>query len=207
MSVEPPRAVGTGLVQDVTLSDGESTINLSVWDDNTNKFEALQVYKFTNLYTCSHLGIKSLTYSRRSDYEVRSNDTTPIEIRDIEVQEETDVLTNALVIGVIKFNLYLSCLNCNGVLPYSETHTARCSLCSMLQLVQGRDYIVSADIVAQIPFEKKILNLCNETMLNLLKAEIPSQEIEQQLLNLPEVDITYTKRNNVIKNVEHSVVL
>uniref|UniRef100_A0A1X7TWP5 Uncharacterized protein n=1 Tax=Amphimedon queenslandica TaxID=400682 RepID=A0A1X7TWP5_AMPQE len=59
-----------------------------------------------------------------------------IEIADLEVHEETDILTNALVFRVTKFNLNLPCLNCNGVLPYGETDTTRCSSCSMLQLVQ-----------------------------------------------------------------------
>uniref|UniRef100_A0A1X7V3E5 Replication protein A OB domain-containing protein n=1 Tax=Amphimedon queenslandica TaxID=400682 RepID=A0A1X7V3E5_AMPQE len=54
VSVEPPSAVGTGLVQDVTLSDGDNTINLSVWDGNTNKFEVLQVYKFVHPFVSGY---------------------------------------------------------------------------------------------------------------------------------------------------------
>ena len=149
LSVEHPKAVGTGLIQELTLCDGDSTINLSVWDDNMNKFEVLQVYKFKNLYTRSYMGIKSLTFSRRSEYEVRSNDSTLIEIQDIEFHDETDILQNALIIGVIKFHLYLPCLNCNSKLLYSDTNTLRYSSCSMLQLIQGREYYVSADIVVE----------------------------------------------------------
>uniref|UniRef100_A0A1X7V620 Uncharacterized protein n=1 Tax=Amphimedon queenslandica TaxID=400682 RepID=A0A1X7V620_AMPQE len=51
--------------------------------------------------------IKSLTYSCRSDYNFRSNDTTPIEIQDIEVQEETEILTNALAIGVTHVSIVM----------------------------------------------------------------------------------------------------
>ena len=61
MAVELPRAVGTGLVQDVTLYDGANTVSLSVWDDNVNKFEVLKtsvsyvVYSFLSRCAKCHI--------------------------------------------------------------------------------------------------------------------------------------------------------
>ena len=37
LSAELPRTVSIGLVQDVVLTDGHNTIDLSVWEENTNK--------------------------------------------------------------------------------------------------------------------------------------------------------------------------
>ena len=61
MAVELPRAVGTGLVQDVMLHDGANTVSLSVWDDNVNKFEVLKtsvsyvVYSFLSRCAKCHI--------------------------------------------------------------------------------------------------------------------------------------------------------
>lgn len=204
MAVEPPRAVGTGLVQDVILCDGINTMSLSVWDDNVNKFEVLQAYHFRNLYTRSYQGIRSLTFSRRSEYEVTGDDA----MDNVQMEEDTSTIKSAIIVGVTKFIIHITCLNCSGKLSIigNEKSSARCSSCNMLQLIDGKVYEVSADVVVQNDEHIMTLKMCTESVLKILHSEnqIPSLEMEEQLLRVPKVDITYTKRNNYVKDIEET---
>ena len=112
MAVELPRAVGTGLVQDVTLYDGANTVSLSVWDSNVNKFEVLKTYQFRMLYTRSYQGVRSVTLTRRSEYEVVDD----VMIENVETEDEMDTIKDAQIVGVTKFNIHITCINCNSKL-------------------------------------------------------------------------------------------
>ena len=46
VSLAPVRAVSTGIVQDVAISDSSGTSSLSAWEDNVDRLVTGQTYKF-----------------------------------------------------------------------------------------------------------------------------------------------------------------
>ena len=137
MAVELPRAVGTGFVQDLTLCDGANTVSLSVWDDNVNKFEVFKT-SFCMLYTRSYQGVRSVTLTCRSEYEVVDD----VMIENVETEDEMDTIKDAQIVGVTKFNINITCINCKSKLSIvgSDSDCVRCSTCNVPQVINGREY-------------------------------------------------------------------
>ena len=204
LSAEPPRVVSKGLVQDIIVTDGCSTIGITAWEENTNKLEEFKSYKFENLYTRSYQGVKTLTLSRNSSYSIINDE--------IQAQDPThgdmEHMVDARIVGVQNFCIYLPCLNCNSNLPLS-THfntavrSLRCTSCSVLQSIDEREYEVSTNIIASNGTTKKNLRMCTELILKVLDIKDGKlhDDMEESLLKTPTLDISYTERNNYVKDI------
>ena len=198
LSAELPRTVSKGLVQDVVLTDGHNTIDLSVWEDNANKLEPSKSYDFEGLYTRSYRGTKQLTLSQQSIFTV--NDNSP------EVEPDDDIVIDAKIVGVQNFCIHLSCINCKNNLPLSTTFTQyiRCSSCSVLQSIYEREYDVTSNIII-VGRDESVRNMkaCKETILKILEIEdgALNEEMEESLLRTPKMDVLFSERSNYIKDI------
>ena len=86
---------------DVVLTDGHNTIDLSVWEENTNKLEPSKSYGFEGLHTRSSRGTKQLTLSPQSIFTVTDN-FTEVEPDD----EKIDIVIDAKIVGVQNFCIH-----------------------------------------------------------------------------------------------------
>ena len=201
VSLAPVRAVSTGKVQDVIISDPSGTVNLSVWEDNVNKLEVGKTYKFSSVYVRSYQGVKSITLSRQSTYETIEGGNI-ITVDEIETEE----LQQAQIIGSQHFMIHVSCVNCSGkLLIDGNSSSAHCSNCKILQLTKGRHFEVAANILVQSKDgEKNNLKICTENILKLipdLEVSQSSRELEDKLLYAPKMNIIYTKKTYYVKNI------
>ena len=150
------------------------------------------------LYTRSYQGVQSVTLTRRSEYEVLDDVT----IENVETEDEMDTIKGAQIVGV---TIHITCINCNSKLSIvgSDSDCVRCPTCNVLQVTNGREYEVSAEIVVKNDTEKTMLKVCAGNVLKILNADaaVPSREMEKELLQVQKVDIIYTKRNNYVKDI------
>ena len=116
ISVAPVRAVSTGKVQDVSITDASGSTNLSAWEENVDK---LEVGMFSDVYVCSYRGEKSITLSRQSTYKI-------IEDESIENAAMKSWM-NFKMLKLLVANIHVSCLNCSGKL----------SIITLLHIVQN----------------------------------------------------------------------
>uniref|UniRef100_A0A1X7TBP7 Replication protein A OB domain-containing protein n=1 Tax=Amphimedon queenslandica TaxID=400682 RepID=A0A1X7TBP7_AMPQE len=115
LSAELPRPVSRGLVQDVVLTDGQNSIDLSVWEENTNKLEPLKCYSFDSHHTRRYRGTRMLTLSRQSTFTLTDN------VIEVEPNDEMiDSVIDAKIVGVQNFCIHVNCINCKNNLLLSD---------------------------------------------------------------------------------------
>ena len=57
---------------------------------------------------------RSLTFSRQSEYEVTGDDA----MDNVQMEKDTSTIKSAIIVGVPKFIIHVTCLNCSGKLCY-----------------------------------------------------------------------------------------
>uniref|UniRef100_A0A1X7U2L1 Replication protein A OB domain-containing protein n=1 Tax=Amphimedon queenslandica TaxID=400682 RepID=A0A1X7U2L1_AMPQE len=202
LSAELPRSVSRGLVQDVVLTDGHNTIDLSVWEENTNKLEPLKSYNFESLYTRSYRGTRTLTLSRQSTFTLTDH-ITEVEPDD----EKIDIVIDAKIVGVQNFCIHISCINCRNNLPLSTTFSQylRCSNCSVLQSIYEREYDVTTNLIV-VGRDDPLRNMkaCKDIIVKILQIEDSAlgEEMEESLLRTPKMDILFSERSNYVKDIK-----
>ena len=89
-----------------------------------------------------------------------------------------DTMKDAQIVGVTKFNIHITCINFNSKLSIvgSDSDCVQCFTCNVLQVINGREYEFSAEIVVKNDTEKMMLKLCNGNVLKILNADatVPS---------------------------------
>lgn len=200
----PVRAVSTGTVQDVTISDSSGSINLSVWGENVEKLEIGKQYKLTDVYIRSYQGEKNVVFSRSSKYELLNDAGTTATV----IEDEDTSEVEAIIIGCTNFNVHVSCLHCSAKLIRicDDSKSVRCQQCNIVQLMNHRSFEVSANVLFQAKDgEKHMLKMTTSTLLKILPdmdSNDSEKELQEELLQSPAMKVIYTKKTCYVKEIE-----
>lgn len=204
LSVAPVRPVSTGKVQEIIICDSTASTNLSAWENHTDQLIAGKSYLFGDVFVRSYRGEKSISLSRQSVY-------TEIESTEMNlVDEETDTIEGAKIIGCQHFVIHLSCVSCDGKLEFKSDSriSAKCTKCGIVQLTKDREYDMAATLLIKVNNDNtKFLKICTDNILKILpdfNLFDPSVCIEERLLTAPQMTVVYSTKMGYIKDLKFS---
>uniref|UniRef100_A0A1X7SKG2 Uncharacterized protein n=1 Tax=Amphimedon queenslandica TaxID=400682 RepID=A0A1X7SKG2_AMPQE len=200
----PVRAVSTGTVRDVVISNSSGSINLSVWGENVDKLEIGKQYKLIDVYIRSYQGEKNVLLSRSSKFELMNDASTPAKV----IEEEDTSQVEAKIIGCTNFNVHVSCVNCSAKVlkELKDSLSARCQHCNIVQLMIRRRFEVSANVLFQAKDgEKHMFKMTTANLLKILPdmdSNDSEKELQEELLQSPAMKVIYTKKTCYVKEIE-----
>ena len=189
INVAPPRAVSTGVLQEVQVADHTGSMTISLWAEHINQLEQQSCYYLKNIYVRSYCHDKSLTMSTKSSIELLSDEL----MDDIFCEQDVEVLGTKIV-GTQSFCSHYSCVNCSGKLEEVTLDTGKCGTCKTLQLLEN----CAREVTCKILFKQEnntIINLqvCTQLIKKLLPDTIDITE--DMLIKIPtKLDITHNNK-------------
>ena len=113
-----------------------------------------------------------------------------------------DTMKDAQIVGVTKFNIHITCINFNSKLSIvgSDSDCVQCFTCNVLQVINGREYEFSAEIVVKNDRDdvKTVQWECAEDIKCRRYCTIMR---DGRITLSPKANIIYTKRSNYVKDI------
>ena len=191
------------------LADSTSSIKVSVWGELIGKVEEDVTYLFKNITIENCYGLRINTTSKTT--LLKQKKQIDIEWSKYNISPETSTLCANIL--SVKFNLYLECINCSckrkvNVFPGEKKTTCDSSKRKMLVSNLKINLNVEIHLSDKDDNQKEfILTAFTNSLKNALDLDNKEEEeeIEDMLLELKNVDITYNKKNIIVSVSAHSV--
>ena len=193
-----------GLLADSTLS-----IKVSVWGELIDEVEDDVTYLFKNVTIENYYGLRLYTTAKTT--LLKQEEQIDIEWSKCNITPETSTLCCPNILSV-KVNLYLECINSSckrkvNVFPGEKKTT--CDSCKRKMLVSNLKKNLKVEIHLSDKDDNQkeyILTAFPNSLKNVLDLDNKEEEeIEDMLMELINVDITYNKKNIIVSVSAHSV--
>ena len=147
ISIEPVRLVSTGVIQISQIMDSSGSINITMWDNNTNLPELSVTYTFTNVVVSSFCDQKQLSFTNASKVTRIENDIVFTAAN--KVNDTTLTINDATIIGTKRFNLCHLCINCTKNITSVTQPLSICTHCEIVQVTDNCRIEVSIDLLVK----------------------------------------------------------
>lgn len=194
VGMEGPMQVSGGIMkQDVYISDANTTIKLTLWENDVEKLVESHSYLFTDVLVRSYSGKKYLSFTKGA---LMAEVNNVGEVKKAEQFEEGTTLHNCSVIGVDNFEKYYVCLSCKLKVKGSGGCYGTCSSCGMLQVIDQSKSHIAARLMIKSGEVQSLLQVYGKTLLEI--AGVDEKELSREaLLSVEPFKLTY-KNNTII---------
>ena len=190
-------------VRDAILADNSGSILLSIWAELIDQVQEYISYDITNVITVNFNGLKLSTTNSTTLKQTDKSFT--IAWHDIHPTEVQHTICCPELLSV-KINPYLVCVNneCKKkVVPYPGDLSVACKMCKRKMLIKKCAESFSCEVMLQKAEEKQVTLTIFPDVIEDFCGLSDVQLIEDALLDLENVDFTYTLKKIVTKIAVH----
>lgn len=190
VTVCEPETVGVDQkrMRDIIISDSTARSRLTLWEEKIHSVRMIEgeSYSLSNVVVKNFQGAPYLSMVNHRSVVTESGD------------EDEHVISNVLIIGVRKFENYMSCLesDCEGQVTQVQSLIGKCSECSMPQRIDRCSHQLFAELLVQEEQDTQrhvTLSGCGEVLCKI--ADILSDVTAETLLNAAPFSVTYNNKN------------
>jgi len=191
--------------QEFTISDTTAALRGVAWEKQLGKLEEGKSYKILSASVRSFNGAKYLSLGERSKVELK-DDIGDVVGEELVYDGSGNVqVIKGEIIGVISYESYASCINCDGKVDQFNDRLGKCRKCSaMLKMERCNTKKVARIILADKDTSKQYkLTMFDEVckqIIQFAKGELgndTSDDLEELLLSAPVLIYTFTSKGIV----------
>lgn len=207
----PKNVVSNGnKVSEVTLMDNTGTMMLDLWNEQIPQVQLGSVYRFTSLSTSYWNNCKKLTPTMNTAIkQTITPDLSNLEFKESDAKDQRKEHTIKVpqISTCEEIKRYKTRCNCNKrIMQLESTSTiVQCSYCSHSMRTSNCITKLFVNIIAEVGDQKKTLTMFDDTLKSALGEfdirSIDTEQIEEKLLFLQNITMTYNERNVVTKLV------
>jgi len=194
-NVELPTEVSKGLTkQDVYISDGDTSMKLSLWEQDVGMLNEGMTYILRDLTVRSFRDVKYLSFSKGA---------SATEITSVVSNEADASLDKCEVIGVVDFDFHYACLSCGHHFITSEDF-GNCEKCGMIQRVEFCKACLSAKLLIKSVEEQHSFVACGRILCEIAKKSEMCEVNEKEILSAGRDQFSITYKNKSITSVHRN---